>query len=183
MNSTLRTARHWHARYIRVLSRLQHPFLLACRLYWGGLFIFTGFNKLTHLALTAQRFADWHIPAPYPNAVAAGTTELLCGSLLVLGAASRIVTVPLIVTMIVAYRTAHVDEVTDLYTFVTAPPFLHLFTCTLVLLFGPGAFSIDYLVGRFIWGSSCDSRSNPDASCESKTAGTSPEDLQKGAPS
>ena len=71
--------------------------------------------------------------------------------------------------MVVAYRTAHVDEVTDLYTFVTAPPFLHLFACTLVLLFGPGAFSIDYLIGRFILGSSCDSRSNPDASCESKT--------------
>ena len=127
MNSILRTASHWHARYVRVLSWLQHPFLLACRLYWGGLFVSTGFGKLTHLALTAQRFADWHIPAPYPNALAAGTTELLCGALLVLGAASRIVTVPLIVTMIVAYRTAHVDEVTDLYTFVTAPPFLHLF--------------------------------------------------------
>ena len=80
MNSILQTARHWHARYVHVLSWLQHPFLLACRLYWGGLFVSTGFGKLTHLALTAQRFADWHIPAPYANAVAAGTTELLCGS-------------------------------------------------------------------------------------------------------
>ena len=181
MNSILRRASHWHARYVHVLSWLQHPFLLACRLYWGGLFVSTGLGKLTYLALTAQRFADWHIPAPYPNAVAAGTTELLCGALLVLGAASRIVTVPLIVTMIVAYRTAHVDDVTDLYTFVTAPPFLHLFACTLVLLFGPGAFSIDYLVHRFIFGSSCDSRSNPDAGCDSKNSGTSPKDLQKGA--
>jgi putative oxidoreductase len=160
---------------------MQHPFLLVCRLYWGCLFISTGTAKLTHLALTAQRFADWHIPAPFPNAVAAGTTELLCGAMLVLGAASRFVTVPLIVTMIVAYRTAHIDEVTDLYTFVTAPPFLHLFACTLVLLFGPGAFSIDYLISRFIWGSSRDSQSNPDASCEWKTSGTSPKDLQKGA--
>ena len=46
---------------------------------------------------------------------------------------------PLIGTMIVAYLTAHLDEVTDLYTFVTAPPFLNLFTCLLVLVFGPGS--------------------------------------------
>jgi len=162
---------------------MQHPFLLVCRLYWGCLFISTGVAKLTHLALTAQRFTDWHIPAPYPNAVAAGATELLCGAMLVLGVASRFVTVPLIVTMIVAYRTAHIDEVTDLYTFVTAPPFLHLFACTLVLLFGPGAFSIDYLIGRFILGSSCHPKSNPDANCVSKTSSTSPQNPQKGAPS
>ena len=103
MNSTLRNARPLVCTLRAPLSLLQHPFLLACRLYWGGLFVSTGFSKLTHLALTAERFADWHIPAPYPNAVAAGTTELFCGSLLVLGAASRIVTVPLIGTMIVAY--------------------------------------------------------------------------------
>ena len=172
MNSRLGTARCWYARYTGVLSRLQHPFLLACRLYWGGLFIFSGYNKLSHLALTAQRFTEWHIPAPYANAVAAGTTEMVCGSLLVLGAASRLITIPLIVTMIVAYRTAHLDEVTDLYTFVTAPPFLHLMTCTLVLLFGPGAFSVDYLIGRFI--SKLPGEPSPGAKHESKTAGTSP---------
>ena len=184
MNSTLPAARRWYARYVRApVAGCNIRFLLVCRLYWGGLFVSTGFGKLTHLALTAQRFADWHIPAPYPNAVAAGTTELVCGSLLVLGAASRIVTVPLIVTMIVAYRTAHIDEVTDLYTFVTAPPFLHLFTCTLVLLFGPGAFSIDYLVGRFILGSILRLASIPDASCESTNSANFAKDLQKGAQS
>ena len=173
MNSTLRTARQWYARYVALLSRLQHPLLLACRLYWGGLFVNTGLSKLSHLALTAQRFADWHIPAPYANAVAAGTTEMVCGSLLVLGAASRFITIPLIVTMIVAYRTAHIDEVTDLYSFVTAPPFLHLMTCTLVLVFGPGAFSIDYLIGRFVFGPPGDPPAAT-TSGKSKTTGTIP---------
>jgi putative oxidoreductase len=161
MNATLQAPRRWYLRYVAAVSLLQHPLLLVCRLYWGGLFIQTGFSKLTHLDLYAERFANWHIPAPYPNAIAAGTTELVCGSLLVLGAASRIVTVPLIITMIVAYLTAHADQVTDLYTFVTAPPFLNMLTCILVLLFGPGVFSIDYLVGRFILGSQADSRASP----------------------
>ena len=70
---------------------------------------------------------------------------------------------PLIGTMIVAYLTAHSDEVTDLYTFVTAPPFLNLFTCLLVLVFGPGRFSVDYLVDRFLLGSGCCSTRGADS--------------------
>jgi putative oxidoreductase len=184
MNSLLPAALAGYARYVRVVSLLQHPLLFACRLYWGGLFVFTGFSKLSHLALTAERFAGWNIPAPYPNAVAAGTTELACGALLVIGAASRIVTVPLIVTMIVAYLTAHIDEVNDIYTFVTAPPFLHLFACLLVLVFGPGVASIDYLVGRFVFGLRCGPGQCSGATSMPADGGrsASADELQKGMP-
>jgi putative oxidoreductase len=144
--------RRWYVQYVHWVSLLQHPLLLACRIYWGATFVQAGFGKLTHLSLYAERFANWHIPAPQFNAVMAGITECVCGSLLIVGAGSRIITVPLIVTMIVAYRTAHVDEVTSVYSFVTAPPFLNLLTCVLVLLFGPGALSVDYLLGRFLPG-------------------------------
>jgi putative oxidoreductase len=142
--------RRWYPRYVGWVSWIQHPFLLACRIYWGANFVQAGFGKLTHLSLYAERFANWHIPAPQFNAVMAGITECVCGGLLVLGAGSRIITLPLIVTMIVAYRTAHIDEVTNLYSFVTAPPFLFLMTCVVVLLFGPGALSVDYLLSRFL---------------------------------
>lgn len=161
MGTRLLTARRWYLRYAAIVSLLQHPLLLACRLYWGGTFINTGYNKLSNLALTADHFAAWHIPAPYANAIAAGTTELVCGSLLVIGLASRIVAIPLIVVMTVAYLSAHAEEVTNLYTFVTAPPFLNLMTCVLVLIFGPGVFSADWLIGRFIFGSRNDLKPNP----------------------
>ena len=88
MNAMLLQTRLWYARFARAASRLQHPLLLACRVYWGGLFVTAGYGKLTHLALTAEKFAGWHIPAPWPNAIAAGTTETICGSLLLLGAAA-----------------------------------------------------------------------------------------------
>lgn len=180
MHSTLQTARRWHDRYVAALSLLQHPFLLACRLYWGGTFVYTGFNKLTHLALTADKFAGWHIPAPYANAVAAGTTELVCGSLLVLGLASRVITIPLIITMIVAYLTAHADEVTGIYSFVTAPPFLNLLTCVLVLLFGPGVFSADYLIRRFVFGPKTDSRASPGGIPGAAISGPAAHNFRKG---
>jgi putative oxidoreductase len=145
----IKRLRRWYLRYAAVVSLLQHPLLLACRLYWGGQFIQTGFAKLTHLNVIAEHFAGWHVPFPYPSAIAAGTTELVCGSLLVVGLASRIASVPLIFTMIVAYRTALVNDVTDLASFVTADPFLFLMTCVLVLVFGPGVFSVDYLLRKF----------------------------------
>src|SRR5262249_35284998 len=80
----------------------------------------------------------------------AGTTESVGGLLLLLGVASRVVTIPLIVTMLVAYATAHADVVHALWSnpnlFVKAPPFLYLLTALLVLCFGPGLLSIDGLV-------------------------------------
>lgn len=152
MSRALPLARRWYALYAGAVSLLQHPLLLACRLYWGSTFIQTGHAKLSNLQVTAEHFHGWHIPAPYPNAVAAGVIELVCGSLLMLGLASRIVSVPLVVVMIVAYLTAHAGEVTNIYTFVTAPPFLNMFTCVLVLVIGPGMFSVDYLLGKFVFG-------------------------------
>ena len=182
MKTILRKAHAGYARYVSVLSLLQHPFLLACRLYWGGQFVIAGFGKLTHLALTAEKFADWHVPAPYPSAMAAGTTEMVCGSLLLLGLASRFVSVPLIFTMTVAYLTAHADEVTDLDSFVTAPPFLFMLTCVLVLLFGPGAFSMDYLIGRFVLGRQSELRTSPDrrTALPDSVRSPSPHDSRKG---
>jgi hypothetical protein len=74
-----------------------------------------------------------------------------------LGAASRLVTIPLIFTMLVAYATQHIDELRPLWTltddgsynpatFFKAAPFPYLLTALIVLLFGPGAFSIDGLI-------------------------------------
>jgi putative oxidoreductase len=68
--------------------------------------------------------------------------------------ASRVVTIPLIFTMLVAYFTQHIEELRPLWTlkdgggydpatFFKAAPFPYLLTALLVLLFGPGAFSID----------------------------------------
>jgi uncharacterized membrane protein YphA (DoxX/SURF4 family) len=79
----------------------------------------------------------------------AGTTETVCGFLLMIGAASRLITIPLIGTMIVAYLTAHTEQFYALFDsetralFFKAPPFPYLFTCLVVLIFGPGGISID----------------------------------------
>ena len=57
----------------------------------------------------------------------------------------------LVFTMLVAYGTAHRDTVANILSkpddFVTAAPFLFLYTSVLVLVFGPGSLSLDHLLG------------------------------------
>ena len=141
-----------YALWVGLVSRLQSPFLLIIRLYWGWQFFGTGKGKLMNLDKTAGFFASLNIPAPKLNAIMAGSTECIGGLLLLLGLGSRIATVPLIFTMIVAYLTAESDAAHAIFSnpdkFVTATPFLFLLTCVIVLIFGPGCFSLDAVIAR-----------------------------------
>ena len=139
--------------WVAMVSKLQSPFLLIIRLYWGWQFFLTGRGKLMNLDRTANFFAGLHIPMPRLNAVLAGSTECFGGLLLLLGLGSRIVTVPLIFTMIIAYVTAESDKLHNLFArpddFVSAAPFQFMLTAIIVLIFGPGLFSLDALLARF----------------------------------
>ncbi len=138
--------------WVNVISKLQSPFLLIIRLYWGWQFFLTGKGKLMHLDKTAGFFASINIPMPKLNAVLAGSTECFGGLLLLLGLGSRIATVPLIFTMIIAYVTADSDKIKGIFNnpdaFVSAAPFLFMLTAIIVLVFGPGVFSLDAVIAR-----------------------------------
>ena len=141
-----------NARFELVSSWLRSPLLLVVRFYWGWQFVQTGWGKLMHLERTAGFFHDLGIPAPHLNAAMAGGTECLGGCLLVLGLFSRLASVPLIVTMVVAYATAEKEAlaaiVSDPGKFTSAAPFLFLLTAVIVLAFGPGTLSVDRLLNR-----------------------------------
>src|SRR5258707_2572126 len=88
---------------IRVSSGLQSPLLLAVRLYWGWQFMQTGWCKITDIAKVAGFFADLGIAAPALTAHFIAGLEFAGGMLLILGLGSRLVALPLVVNMIVAY--------------------------------------------------------------------------------
>jgi len=138
--------------YVRLISKLRSPFLLIIRLYWGWQFFLTGKGKLMHLDRTATFFANLHIPMPKLNAVLAGSTECFGGLLLLLGLGSRIITVPLIFTMIIAYLTADFEKVKNILSdpdaFVSAAPFQFMLTAAIVWIFGPGVFSLDAIIAK-----------------------------------
>jgi putative oxidoreductase len=137
----------------RTLNHGQSLFLLALRLYWGGRFFLAGYGKLGNIQGVAEFFASLGIPAPLLNAWAASLTECGGGLLLLLGVGSRLVSIPLIGTMIVALATAHRHETsaifsTDPSTFLSALPVTYLMATLVVLFFGPGLYSVDALLAR-----------------------------------
>jgi putative oxidoreductase len=133
-----------------VSAHLQSPLLLVIRLYWGWSFAQTGWGKLMNLDRTANFFADLNIPLPKLNALMAGATECFGGALLALGLFARPVAIPLTFTMLVAYGTAHREELGALFRetdkFTEAAPFLFLLASVIVLAFGPGKLSLDHLI-------------------------------------
>jgi putative oxidoreductase len=131
-------------------SWLQPVLLLVLRGWWGYSFMRTGWGKLANLDKTTAFFTDLGLPLPKLNAILAGSTECFGGALLMIGLASRLVSVPLAFTMIVAYATADKEALASLFSnpdkFTEAAPFMFLLTCLIVLAFGPGKLSVDALV-------------------------------------
>lgn len=126
--------------------------LLILRVYFGYQFFLAGKGKFENFDRTVGFFEKINIPFPEINVYLAGGTELIGGLLLVIGLGSRLVSLPLIFTMIIAYVTAHNAELMAIFSdtekFLSASPFLYLLTSVIVLFFGPGCFSVDALIGR-----------------------------------
>jgi putative oxidoreductase len=139
---------------VRAAGLLQSPLLLALRLYWGWQFFLTGRGKLQHLDKVTEFFKSLRIPFPHFNACVAGGTECVGGLLLLVGLGARLVSLPLIFVLIMAYLTAEIDSLKKIFSdpdkFVTATPFLFLLACTIVLVFGPGVFSVDWLIEKTV---------------------------------
>lgn len=81
---------------------------LALRIYLAPIFILAGWGKLKDLESTAYFFGEY-LGLPFPDLMAflAGSTEFFGGIALLIGVATRWVSLPLMVTMLVAAVTAH----------------------------------------------------------------------------
>jgi uncharacterized membrane protein YphA (DoxX/SURF4 family) len=81
---------------------------LALRIYLAPIFILAGWGKLKDLDSTAYYFGEY-LGMPFPDLMAflAGSTEFFGGIAILVGIATRWISVPLMVTMIVAAVTAH----------------------------------------------------------------------------
>lgn len=84
---------------------------LALRIYLAPVLLQAGYNKLSHFEDTVAWFAnpDWGLGLPIPAfmaALAAGT-EFFGAILLLLGLATRLICIPLMITMLVAAFTVH----------------------------------------------------------------------------
>ncbi|MGA3133743.1 MAG: DoxX family protein [Terracidiphilus sp.] len=144
-----------YGKFVALLNPAQSPLLLAIRLYWGWQFAQDGWGKLTHLDRVAQFFTSLNLPAPASTALMVALVELLGGILFAFGIASRLTSLVLFVNMTMAYLSVP-DDRTNFFHILSKPedfygatPYTYWFAALLILILGPGIFSVDRIIGRW----------------------------------
>jgi putative oxidoreductase len=141
-------------------SNLQSTVLLALRLTWGWQLAESGWSHLHDVDTMVKRFIGWHIPFPTANVYLSGSMELIGGTLLIVGLGTRLISLPLVFNFIVAYATASKDTFRELLhgmlrtgydDFINDAAFPMLMLALIMLAFGPGKASMDYLLQRTLF--------------------------------
>jgi putative oxidoreductase len=135
-------------RALEILAGLNWLAPLLGRLAVGLLFMSTGWGKVHSLDKVTHFFETLGIPAPGLNAVVVGYTELIGGTLLVVGLLTRLATVPLIVSMIVAILTAKRADLHGIWDLVGFDEFTYLSVLVMIAIIGPGRVSVDEVLAR-----------------------------------
>jgi putative oxidoreductase len=122
------------------------------RLYWGWQLLQSGWGKLHHLGRVTEFFASLNLPVPHLTAAFVSGVEFFGGILLILGLATRLTGMILTINMLMAYITADREALSSVLSspdkFYNADPFTFLFAAVIVLVFGAGFFSLDYLLAH-----------------------------------
>jgi uncharacterized membrane protein YphA (DoxX/SURF4 family) len=100
-------------------------------------------------------FTDLGIPAPALNAWFISGLEFGGGLLLILGLGSRLIALPLVIDMLVAYvvadREAFFSFITNPDKFTGVAPYNFLFISLIVLIFGAGKISLDTSISVIVF--------------------------------
>ena len=154
MNTLKNTIRRAYELLVTGANSLKSPVLLALRLYFFWQLFLTGEGKLSNIGKVSEFFASLHIPLPTLNAYFIGSLECFGSLLLIIGLGSRLLSLLIVISMTVAYLAADFEAVSSIFSdpdkFVKADPFPFLLTALIVLVFGPGLFSIDALMKRIL---------------------------------
>jgi putative oxidoreductase len=118
------------------------------RLTVGLVFIGTGWGKLHSLPDVTEFFASLNIPAPGLNARVASATEFFGGLVVLVGLGTRLASLPLAFTMVVAILTAKRAELDGLTSLVGFDEWAYLVFFVWLAVAGAGPLSLDALVRR-----------------------------------
>lgn len=141
---------------VKIGSNIQSLFLLYMRLTWGHQFLLIGVEKLKDISKTVEFFDKLGIPYSYFHAHSVAFFETVGGILLMIGFASRLASIPLIIILLTALSTAHSHVLTN-FKFILDPkslvgenPYPFLITTLMVFCFGPGRIAIDAWIKRWV---------------------------------
>jgi putative oxidoreductase len=139
------------ANYVYLKNGLNHSqglSLLFIRLVLAYGFFTPAMMKLTNVSGIIEWFAEMKLPFPVLNAYLATGTEVLGVILLTLGLATRFISIPLIVTMVVAIVTVHWENGFEAGNNGFEIPLYYMLMLFVLLTHGAGKWSIDYWLNR-----------------------------------
>lgn len=131
---------------VQHLVKLKDVHLLVVRLILAYGFYGPAIMKWQNINSIAEWFGEMGIPLPTLNAYMAASTEMAGVVLLTLGFANRIISIPLIFVMIVAIVTVHLGNGFEAGNNGFEIPVYYILLLLLVLIYGAGKFSVDYLL-------------------------------------
>ena len=135
---------------VRTANALSWVPLTAARLALGWVFVQSGWGKLHNLPQAVEYFTSLGIPAPSLQAPFVAGVELVGGVFLLGGLFTRVVSVPLAMTMVVALLTAKRADIASAGDLYGTVEFLYLLGFGTLAAFGAGFLSLDeILVRRF----------------------------------
>jgi len=151
MKNLITRFRQLYDKFFDLVAYLQSPFLLLVRLYWGWQLIQSGWGKLHHLANVTDFFTSLGLPLPAQTAVFISCLEFFGGIFLAIGLLSRLTALAMTINLIVAYITADREALFSIFQdpdkFYAAAPYTFLIASLIILIFGPGKFAVDALLG------------------------------------
>lgn len=130
------------------LTSLKDIPLLFFRLILAYGFYMPAMMKWGNISGIAEWFGSLGIPFPTLNAYLAASTEMAAVILLPLGLATRIISIPLIITMIVAIVTVHLGNGFEAGNNGFEIPFYYMLMLFALLVNGAGKISLDNLISR-----------------------------------
>lgn len=120
--------------------------LLLLRLILAYGFYKPAMMKWNDINAIGDWFKSMDYPFPYFNAYMAGITEVAGFVLLLLGFGTRLISIPLMITMVVAIFTVHLSNGFTAGANGFEIPLYYLLMLFTLMVYGSGRISVDYLI-------------------------------------
>jgi putative oxidoreductase len=144
----VRTANGLYGTVIQLLARIKWAPVLLARITLAQVFIESGWGKLHHLEKVIAYFTQLGIPAPGLQAPFVATVELVGGLAVLLGAGTRIASVFLTSTMVVALLTAKLPDIHSFSDMTGMIEYLYITLFAFLIFEGAGPASVDSWIAK-----------------------------------
>lgn len=132
--------------FLGIAAKLSPFALLIARFSVGWMFAQTGWGKLHNLEQVAQFFQSLGIPFANLQAPFVASVEFVCGVMILAGLFTRLASIPLMATMVVAIITAKSGDLARVVDLFTLSEYLLILVLAWFFVSGAGRLSIDQLI-------------------------------------